>query len=508
MNRNHLPSTDRLLTLGMALTSDRRAMERRVRGVFARKRSAKGAVALSLLLVLALGFAAFTTACQPGTGEASGADEALTAEEERARAEVLAVRDAALDQSGAFLVPRFGDTEPLERGSWSKQSAIDAERVRAAKQTFLDAANAIFYTNYAQEDIQAAYYRDTTGVRADIWRIDSADGALSGALNAKSLRFISAQCKTIPQKAQHESILAAGKTYDDDTGRSRIDTSAAITRIAAALGITVDATENPAYQTVYQQGFGWGVVDNAVFYLDDGTFGCAYLFGDERLTPYAVAIYPDTDCLLGNVYWRADRGWSNANVACQSPIDFRVGEPDEGDMTREEAVGRYTALLAAAGDAAEYPVPSATFYRDDSGAREGYWCLRSGTFSMNIAARSGRIFQLVAKDGIGRSLDLPAVASAGDDLEAYEVQSKRVLEAALGAGTIQSAEAESVSDDTNCTIRCQTADGSLYEVFYFDRTICTIGYYPFAGNGETGAYENWLADYTFVNVETGEVFLD
>ena len=59
-------TTDQLLTLGMALTTDKRAMERRVRGVFARKTSAKGVVTLSLVLALALGFAAFTTACQPG----------------------------------------------------------------------------------------------------------------------------------------------------------------------------------------------------------------------------------------------------------------------------------------------------------------------------------------------------------------------------------------------------------------------------------------------------------
>ena len=60
--------TDQLLTLGMALTTDQRAMERRVRGVFARKRSAKGVLVLSALLVLALGFAAFTTACQTTNG--------------------------------------------------------------------------------------------------------------------------------------------------------------------------------------------------------------------------------------------------------------------------------------------------------------------------------------------------------------------------------------------------------------------------------------------------------
>ena len=61
-------STDQLLTLGMALTTDKKAMERRVRGVFARKTSAKSVIALSLVLALALGFAAFTTACQPGQG--------------------------------------------------------------------------------------------------------------------------------------------------------------------------------------------------------------------------------------------------------------------------------------------------------------------------------------------------------------------------------------------------------------------------------------------------------
>ena len=61
-------STESLLTLGMALTSDKRSMERRVRGVFARRKSAKGVLALSLVLALTLGFAAFTTACQPERG--------------------------------------------------------------------------------------------------------------------------------------------------------------------------------------------------------------------------------------------------------------------------------------------------------------------------------------------------------------------------------------------------------------------------------------------------------
>lgn len=70
--------TDRLLTLGMALTADKRTMERRVRGVFSRKRSARAALALSLALVLALAAGGFTTACQP---EKSAGDAASQPEE-------------------------------------------------------------------------------------------------------------------------------------------------------------------------------------------------------------------------------------------------------------------------------------------------------------------------------------------------------------------------------------------------------------------------------------------
>ena len=70
--------TDHLLTLGMALTTDKRSMERRVRGVFARRKSAKGAIALSLILACSLGFAAFTTACQPGKAIVSDSNAAVT----------------------------------------------------------------------------------------------------------------------------------------------------------------------------------------------------------------------------------------------------------------------------------------------------------------------------------------------------------------------------------------------------------------------------------------------
>jgi len=58
-------STERLLSVGMALTADKKTMERRVRGVFAKQKSAKPVKLLALALCFALGAACFTTACIP-----------------------------------------------------------------------------------------------------------------------------------------------------------------------------------------------------------------------------------------------------------------------------------------------------------------------------------------------------------------------------------------------------------------------------------------------------------
>ena len=505
-----IPTTDRLLTLGMALTGDKRSMERRVRGVFARTRSTKGVLILSLLLVLALGLAAFTTACQPGK-EAGVAWkmqdlEQLLPEDEALRTAALKQRDDELAISGSFLAPRFTAREPKENGSWSKRAIVDTADVLAAKSTFLGYANAIFDTGYANSDVSATYYQDKTGVRADIWRIDSKDGVLCGALNAGSLRLISAQCKTIPLKAQHASIVG-GKTLDEDKQLSLIDTSAAVKKVATALGVTADETNHSNYLRTLQTGYGWGVVDECGFYMDDGTFCSVHLFGDARLTPYTVAIYPDVNCLSSNVYWPADRTGADQSVAFQSQIDFRVGEPGQDDMQLARAKELFRAFLTAAGEDGGAADPIGTFYVDHSGTRENYWNLRAGSIRINIASESGRMFSISAKDGIGQSLQLPAV-SFEDDVEArYVSETTSILESVLGKGAIVKAEFESISDDTNATVSCETADGARYVAFYYDRALVTIGYYRLVGNDPAVVCENWNANYQFINIKTGEIII-
>ncbi len=513
-----MQSTDQLLTLGMALTTDRKTMERRVRGVFARKKSAKGIVVLSLVLVLALGLGAFTTACQPGqAGVLSEAkatevplylqEEILTSAENNLRARVLRERDAELEFNSTFPAPRIGDYDYHERGSWSVVKAGRPADEKKAKQAFLDIANEIFFTDYQQADVSATYYRDESKVRADIWRINSTDGDLNGALDAKTLQFISAQCKTTPRAKQHESIVSAGKSFDSDTQESLLNSSSVVSRIASALGATVDPANYNSYQSSNNRTYGWDVSETVQFRLDNEELCTVLLFGDERLTPYAVAVYSDVECFLGGVYWYADRGLYQQSVKRKDPVDFRVGEPDKDDMTLTAAMERYSALLRATGDDEKYANPVATFYRDYSGARENFWHLSTGDFSVNIASKSGHLFELIAKERIGQTLNLPAVAFS-DAVEAqYEAETKRILEATLGENTIVSAEFDSISDDTNCSVVCETASKDCYLAFYSDRSLSYISYYPYTGAENPGYYENWLADYTHENIETGEVFL-
>ena len=68
---NTKKSTQELIGLGMALRADKDTMETRIRGIFGRQKTARGASATAILLILVLVFACFTTACRPVLAEVS-----------------------------------------------------------------------------------------------------------------------------------------------------------------------------------------------------------------------------------------------------------------------------------------------------------------------------------------------------------------------------------------------------------------------------------------------------
>ena len=77
---NTKKTTQELICLGMALQGDKDTLETRIRGIFSRKRSTGVASIAAIVLVFALVFACFTTACQPVVATAAAETAIIAAD--------------------------------------------------------------------------------------------------------------------------------------------------------------------------------------------------------------------------------------------------------------------------------------------------------------------------------------------------------------------------------------------------------------------------------------------
>ena len=543
-------NTEHLLTLGMALMNDKRSMERRVRGVFARKRSTKGALVLSLVLALALGVAAFTTACQPGQATASdsnaqiasGGDAVASGGNATASAD-LAVDDGftkaeamknlaqELERSRELIVPHQESIVYTERGTWEiQQNPNDSDRLSAAE-AFLKIANAIFETSYTADELNATYYIDKTGFRADVWRFDSKDDVLSGALEAKTLAFLSADCLNEPADALHAS----------STGKGDFDASAAAERVAKILGGSAGSMDLRGGYSRQSATNGWMLKRDVLFPLGDGRYCAVSAFGDENLTPTTVCVYPDENCGEEGAFWRADLEWTEGVTTRLHPEDFRKGEPGPDDMKVEEAYDFFYTLFDVAGSinhaANEKPKePNATFYVDYSGARENYWHIEGTDVIFDLSSKTGRLISLTANGTLGIDLELCDIAYEDMGEKEYEDATRKLFVALFGEDAVKEIQENAVYDYHYCTMDPIMADGTQYEIMYEDGMIVEVASFyqidpntwssvpewlqeyakvdeatgeitiPGFENGSKKIVPTWLADWVYVNNETGEVF--
>ncbi len=526
--------TDRLLTLGMALYTDKRAMERRVRGVFARKRSTKGTILLALMLALALALGSFTTACQPGQpvasngnalasggnalasggnaltsgGDASAAD--AEAPQSTTREEAMQYRDREFEENGAFAAPRISSTVFTERGTWTVQQTIDKAAALEAETSFLKIANAVFYTDYTVNDVTAIYYKDETGFRSDLWHIEANDGTLAGAVAAGTYDLISAECKTEVPDALHSSI-ADGVFMDAQTGDSKLDSSAAVTRIAGILGESVTQSKSSLQSYFNNTPYAWSLQEEVSFQLESGRWCAVIIYGDAALTPFSIGIFPDEDCLFEKEYWRADLDMSESAVQLQHPQDFRKGEPGAEDMPLADAYAFFYRLVNAAGDSfggtVKVKEPNATFYIDYSGARENYWHLEGDNMSFDLTSKTGRMLNLKANSTIGFDLGLLEIPYAQMGNQAYLDATEAFFTALFGEGSVKEVQLNAVYDYHYCTVDPVMADGTIYEIMYCDGLVQEANAFVSLEPGTFKMVPNWLADWTYVNTETGETFV-
>jgi len=522
-------TTDQLLTLGMALTTDRRTMERRVRGVFARKKSAKGIVALSLVLALVLGFGAFTTACQPGQPIASGsdalasdgkalasggdtvasgendtADEDAEATEEYTKEKALDWLEFSLNEARKFPAPRMEDIVFTERGTWEIQQTTDVSQQVIAVNRFLEIANAIFEKSYTKEDMVTTYYIDKSGFRSDLWRFDSTDGVLSGALDASNLALISADCLNVPGDMLHPSLTDIAQNLVRADYWGSLDPTSAAARVAEILGGTAQDLRGFGGRGRDNATAGWMIQVDVLFQLGDGRYCSVRVFADETLTPTSVCVFPDFDCAEDSVFWRADIESDPDVVQLYSPQDFREGEPAEDDMTRETAIAFFDKLIEVAGSTnvasgEKPPEPTTEFYKDFSGTRENYWRIEGSGIILELTSKTGRMLSLSSNGSLGTKLGLSDIPSDQLGEKEYHDATQALFSVLFGKNAVESVSLCNKDNYFVCTMDLFMTDGTLHEVKYNKGRLIEDSVYFRLDPNTWASVPEWLEKWTSVD---------
>ncbi len=521
-------STEKYLTLGMALTADKATMERRVRGVFAKKNSSKPMKALALLLCVVLGVGCFTTACKTGTaptasdGNATGGNAALVsagnatsgnaannASPSFNREDSLKRWEKEIEIARAFIVPRVDVYYEEERGDWQIVEDVDSDQQAAAIESFLAIANPIFTTDYTASDVMAIYYVDGTELRSDVWRIDSKDGVLSGAVEADTFDFLSADCTKEPSDVLHESLAEIKNIGETTDIRGSLDSMSAANRIAEILGGEAGELDNRggSYTNLL---YGWGINQTLYFALGDGRYCMASIYADENLTPMAVGVYPDADCADEDVFWRADLQRTEDVSVQLNPQDFRKGEPGTDDMPVEEAYAFYYSLVNAAGGTGgqngEIKEPNATFYVDYSGARENYWHIEGLYVKFDLTSQTKHMLNMEANEKLGYNMELMQISYDEMGGDEYIDATEALFSALYGEGSVAKTMVNAVYDYHYCTVDVVMSDDTSYELMYGDGLIVSAQFFASLNDIGLGTDPNWKADWIYVNSETGETF--
>ncbi len=531
-------STDKLLTMGLALYADKRSMEKRVRGIFGRARTAGFARILTVLLCLAVFVGGFTTACVP-VRELATDSNASEADQDTAGAmptpapdlsdeeKIWVIMDEASlhgshftisqlrhEQRREHVAPRVEDGYREQRGDWRINENAPEADAREAIAALLPICNALFDKDFSADQMNAVYYRDNSDERADVWRITSNDDVLVAAIEAETLAFISADCVVEPADALHESMLAPASGVRWGSPLDSLDSTSVVERLIKVLGgKPVFTTSRGGSERINEaENRGWNVSQTIAVELEDGRYYLAKHYGDENLTIEAVGVCPDLDCMQEGVYWRADLVMTEEVMALANPQDFRKGQPSAADMPEQAVYDFYKKLLDAANgegyaERGGYTEPNLTFYEDHSGVRENYWHVEGdegGPLIFNIAAKSGHMFKLYADCALGRELGLRGTWYENMGGEEYISATKKLFESLFGEGSVADVTTNAVYDWHYCAMSVVMSNGTGYEVVYEDNLIIEITFFVPQEDGKLWSTPNWLADWRYVNTETGE----
>lgn len=344
-------------------------------------------------------------------------------------------------------------------------------------------------TGFSLEDASVAVYTDKDGDRDTVLRVTDPAGNYIVSFSETTWKVLCADLLTYPQSdiSDHEKDAL---------------------RLAETLGYQAavlyrDRNNERMHESVYM--------------LTTETDEClAISYCGDQLWQFAV--YPSQQAMLECEYFLADIQIDYETPAY--PKNFVKAEAPAFGENQMVGDRKITSLLyrlynQLSGEKAKKQEDFiATFYRDDSGAREDCWVITGEGFEMTVSAYSRDVIRLDCSIPCKDLLAIPYDDMGGAEYEAVARLIGENLFAALGTydgdahgKAVKEVDVNAVADYHYCTMDVYLEDGTVYELGFEDGVLRYAEHYANDMFFWVGINTGWVADTVYVNAATGKKFV-
>lgn len=388
---------------------------------------------------------------------------------------------------------------PVRTGIWQSDNtclwtAEDAtEEQKAAAVSAAEQLTEILFgqtyealTGYEADTAFVTLFTDPTGDRESFFRILDRGRTYFLAVRASDCQLICADLLTYPDGAL------------SDREKDNI-------AIAEKLGYHIKH---------YRQDM--GMTNELIYQYKTDTETClAFSYIGNKL--WQVSVFPNSDAMLEWEYFLADIQWDYSTPAY--PENFVEAEPpqtSEQDLVLNEQK-IFASLARTYKNLSGEQLPThnlkATFYRDESGAREDCWKITGEGFHIVISAYSGNVISFEGTIPCKDLLPIPYEQMGGEEYEAATKVIAENLVFSFGSfvgdtekKTAKEIDVNAVYDGNYCTMDIVLNDGTWYECYYAGGVLKEIWYYA----DEHMFMEmprGWVANGVYVHPYTGKLYI-
>lgn len=403
----------------------------------------------------------------------------LTESVEIRRRNVIPTRSMIWQPDNAFL---WSQSEPTEA---QKEAAADA----AEKLTgILFGQSYSELTGYAPADATIRVFTDLTHDRDTFIKLTDPTGVYVLAIRESDLSLICAD------------LLA----YPEANGIYREKENIAI---AERLGYAAKPNGNQSVQPneiIYQ-------------YKTDTDTCLTFAYVGDKL--WQAAVFPSEQAMYECEYFLADIQMDYSTPAY--PQAFTEAEPPKlGDdrMVSEQTIYEKLSRMYwdLTGEQLDARKRQATFYRDDSGAREDCWNITADGIQIVVSAYSRNVISFRGNIPCKDLVSVPYEKWGGEEFEAAARIIAEDLICALGVygpdetnthgKALKEVSVNAVADGVVCTMDIELEDGTFYECYFRNGVLSEILYFA---NERLflDSPSGWVADTVYINAATGKMII-